>query len=139
MRLEVTQHFAQPLQIVVRQNMAGGAYRDVKGTKAQHQVIEYDLNYQPQPLTPYFNSNVTDIFKNQYLSPRPYRVCFGTGDVSRHLGSVVKLGGEYGREIPGGAGQMLSMPLHPDKQLQSLTLRTLSPDVVIGLMAVTLQ
>ena len=235
-RLEVTQHFAQPLQIVVRQNMAGGAYRDVKGTKAQHQVIEYDLNYQPQPLTPYFNSNVTDIFKNQYLSPRPhtttlqlpvqgigewchpqkmvqindsvfrskivkgvfemagttnhmqsqmdnglvvvtytdgttdslalrnpdnwcpidqdyyldshafrapqprpYRVCFGTGDVSRHLGSVVKLGGEYGREIPGGAGQMLSMPLHPDKQLQSLTLRTLSPDVVIGLMAVTLQ
>jgi hypothetical protein len=31
------------------------------------------------------------------------------------------------------------MPLHADKRLQSLTLRTLSPDVVIGLMAVTLQ
>ena len=71
--------------------------------------------------------------------PRPYRVCFGTGDVSRDLGSVVALGGDYGREIPGGAGQLLTMPLNPQKRLKSLTLRTLSNDVVIGLMAVTLQ
>ena len=71
--------------------------------------------------------------------PRPYRVCFSTGDVSRDLGSVVSLSGEYGREIPGGAGQMLVMPLKPEKQLRALTLRTLSNDVVIGLMAITLQ
>jgi hypothetical protein len=31
------------------------------------------------------------------------------------------------------------MPLNSDKKLVSLTLRTLSNDVVIGLMAVTLQ
>ena len=73
------------------------------------------------------------------VEPRPYRVCFSTGDVSRNLSSIVALKGEYGREIPGGAGQMLSMPLNPRKRLKSLTLRTLSNDVVIGLMAITLQ
>ena len=34
---------------------------------------------------------------------------------------------------------MLRMPLNPEKTLRSLTLRTLSNDVVIGLMAVTLE
>jgi hypothetical protein len=34
---------------------------------------------------------------------------------------------------------MLRMPLDSSKKLKSLTLRTLSNDVVIGLMAVTLQ
>ncbi len=71
--------------------------------------------------------------------PRPYRVCFGTGDVSRDLSSVVSLGGEYGRDIPGGAGQMLVMSLNPKKQLRAFMLRTLSNDVVIGLMALTLS
>ena len=72
-------------------------------------------------------------------TPRPYRVCLGTGDVSRDLGKVLDIRGVYGREIPGGAAQMLCLPLRPKKKLRSLTLRTLSNDVVIGLMAVTLQ
>ena len=71
--------------------------------------------------------------------PRPYRVCFGTGTVSRDLGKALGIKGVYGREIPGGAGQLLRMPLNKDKKLKSLTLRTLSNDVVIGLMGVTLQ
>ncbi len=75
----------------------------------------------------------------QAPQPRPYRVCLGTGDVSRDLGKVLDIKGVYGREIPGGAAQMLSMPLDPKKRLKSLTVRTLSNDVVIGLMAVTLQ
>jgi hypothetical protein len=75
----------------------------------------------------------------QAPQPRPYRVCLGTGDVSRDLGKVLDIKGVYGREIPGGAAQMLSMRLHPQKRLKSLTVRTLSNDVVIGLMAVTLQ
>ena len=303
-RLEITQNFTRPLQIILRQNTGNGGYRDIQGTTAQHQIIEYDvvdvpadvavsdsLPCQQQDVEPllstsfksielgkYFNANVTDIFKNQYLTPRPqtttlqiptqgigewchpqktaeindsvfrtkivkgifqmagipfrtpskgrniiytslwdnypdsvtiplkgrasyvhllmagstnhmqsridngliivtytdgttdtlalrnpdnwcpieqdyyidgkafraaeprpYRVCFGTGDVSRNLGSVVKLQGEYGREIPGGAGQMLTMPIHPEKRLKCLTLKTLSNDVVIGLMSLTLQ
>ena len=71
--------------------------------------------------------------------PRPYRVCLGTGTVSRDLGRELAVKGVYGRELPGGAAQMLRMPLNPRKKLRSLTLCTLSNDVVIGLMAVTLQ
>ncbi len=77
--------------------------------------------------------------------PRPLRVCLGqaTADgkplVSRDLGRELGIKGVYGREIPGGAAQILMMPLNPKKKLRSLTVRTLSNDVVIGLMAVTLQ
>ncbi len=72
-------------------------------------------------------------------SPRPYRVSFGTGTVSRDLGKELSIKGVYGRDIPGGAAQMLRMPLDGTKKLKSLTVRTLSNDVVIGLMGVTLQ
>jgi hypothetical protein len=34
---------------------------------------------------------------------------------------------------------MLKMPINPNKKLKSLTLRTLSNDVVVGLMAITLE
>ena len=71
--------------------------------------------------------------------PRPYRVCLGTGQVSRDLGTLLGIKGVYGREIPGGAAQMLTMPLHADRKLTALRLRTLSDDVVVGLMAVTLE
>ena len=71
--------------------------------------------------------------------PRPYRVCLGTGTVSRDLGEALGLKGADGRYIPGGAAQLLTMPLNPQKKLKSLTVRTLSNDVVIGLMGVTLQ
>ena len=47
--------------------------------------------------------------------------------------------GVYGREIPGGAALLLQMPLNRKKPLRSLTLRTLSNDVVVGLMALTLE
>lgn len=75
----------------------------------------------------------------QTSEPRPYRVCLSNGIVSRNLGQALNIQGVYWREIPGGAAQMLRMKLDPDKELKSLTLRTLSNDVVIGLMAVTLQ
>ena len=75
----------------------------------------------------------------QTTEPRPYRVCLGTGDVSRNLGKTLGIQGVYGREIPGGAAQMLRMRLKPQKKLKSLTVRTLSNDVIIGLMALTLQ
>jgi hypothetical protein len=59
--------------------------------------------------------------------------------VSRDLGRELGIKGVYGREIPGGAAQMLCMPLNRYKTLKSLTVQALSNDVVIGLMAVTLQ
>ena len=85
------------------------------------------------------------------VSPRPYRVSLATGTVSRDLGRAMGLSfasaqgaeigakGADGGEIPGGAAQMLCMPLNPDKKLVCLQLRVLSNDVVVGLMGVTLQ
>jgi hypothetical protein len=64
---------------------------------------------------------------------------FGSGAVSRNLGDVLDIKGVYGREIPGGAAQILTLPLNPAKKLVNITLRTLSNDVVIGLMAVTFE
>ena len=303
-RYEITQHFRQPLKMVLRQNTGLGGYRDTEGTCEQHQVIEVkepehwlrisdpvvsagpNLGLgepttgvkDPQNIDAYFNAKVDDIFKNKYLSPRPqtttlqipvqgvgewchpqytpeindsvfrslirdnrfdvagvpfrtpkegkniiytslwdnypdsivipmkaqvaaayllmagstnhmqsridnglvvatyddnttdtlalrnpdnwcpieqdyyvdgkafytfphrpYRVCFGTGTVSRDLGEALNIKGVYGREIPGGAAQMLRMPLNQNKRLHSITLRTLSNDVVIGLMGITLE
>ena len=309
-RYEITQNFAQPLKIVLRQQLGGGKWRELKGNSDRFQVIETDVpvvepdlrtlpsvvvaeqTVEPAPsaarpmpvrLDAFFNSEVDDIFRNQYLSPRPMtttlqipvqgvgewchpqytpeindsvfrtlivgdhltldgvpfrtpkqgknivytslwdnypdsitiplkgratsacllmagstnhmqsridnglvvaaykdgssdtlrlrnpdnwcpieqdyyvdgkafstpeprplRVCLGraTADgqpvVSRDLGKALDIKGVYGREIPGGAAQILRMPLDKRKKLKSLTVRTLSNDVVIGLMAVTL-
>ena len=82
--------------------------------------------------------------------PRPYRIDFATGKTSREL---MEMGDSYGRGVGGnggpvshhdrnfekGAGIILDMPLNGQKSLKSLTLRTLSNDVVIGLMGITLQ
>ena len=75
----------------------------------------------------------------QTAQPRPYRVSLGTGKVSRDLGRLLNIQGVYGREIPGGAATMLRMPLNQRKKLRNIIVRTLSNDVVIGLMAITLQ
>lgn len=72
-------------------------------------------------------------------SPRPYRLHFQSGRVSDDLGKELGITGVYGRSIEGGAGILLDMPLDPRKELSHLTLETLSNDVVIGLMGVTLQ
>ena len=71
--------------------------------------------------------------------PRPYRLDFASLRASRQL---MPMGDRYGYEqryFEKGAGIVLDMPLNRSKQLQSLTLRTLSNDIVVGLMAVTLQ
>jgi hypothetical protein len=73
------------------------------------------------------------------VSPRPYRVALASGVVSRDLGRALGIKGVEPRLIPGGAAQMLCMRLNPKKKLVSLTLRPLSNDVVVGVMAVTLQ
>ena len=73
------------------------------------------------------------------LSHRPYRISLGTGKVSRDLGRLLAIKGVEPRLIPGGAAQLLCLPLDPKKKVLALTLRTLSNDVVIGLMAVTVQ
>jgi hypothetical protein len=68
--------------------------------------------------------------------PLPPRVDLKTGRV-RLLDPVTFRG--QGRSVPGGAATVLDLTLDPAKQLQSLTLRALANEVVLGLLAVTLQ
>ena len=84
------------------------------------------------------------------LELRPYRVGLASGKVSRHLFRDLHL--EVIRnmadvpgfkkavaEVDGGAAILLDMPLDAKKKLKRLILRTLSNEVVIGLMGITLQ
>ena len=82
--------------------------------------------------------------------PRPYRVGLASGMVSRHLfrdlhveahQTMGDLPGQKKAvaEIDGGAAVMLDMPLDGKKKLKCLRLRTLSNEVVIGVMGITLQ
>lgn len=72
-------------------------------------------------------------------NPRPYRLHFKSGKVSRDLGKELNIKGVYGREIEGGAGVLLDIPLDRSKELKSLSLETVANDVVIGIMGITLQ
>ena len=68
--------------------------------------------------------------------PIPPRVDLRTGRV--RLPELPAFAGE-GRRVPGGAATVLDLPLDPKRRLKSLTVRTLANEVVIGLMAATLE
>lgn len=77
-----------------------------------------------------------DDFQFRRPEPLPVRVDLKTGKVRVLEMSTFK---GTGRTIPGGSATILELPLDPAKTLQSLTVRTLANEVVIGLMAVTLE
>lgn len=97
----IKQNFKRPLQIVIRQNTGNGQYKDTAfGNEQEQRIVVAATGYkEPAPAQPVekpaakgtlfdmvdaescepvdmdkqFNSNVTDIFNNKYLSPRsPY-------------------------------------------------------------------
>jgi hypothetical protein len=68
--------------------------------------------------------------------PLPPRVNLKTGEI-RLLDEQTFEG--RGGPVPGGAATVLQMPLDATKQLRSLTVRTIANEVVIGLMAATLE
>lgn len=80
-------------------------------------------------------------FRVEAGSVPPYRIHFGSGRISRRLGEELGIDATevYGRLIDGGAGMLLDVALDPSRALARIELETLSNDVVIGLMAVTLQ
>jgi hypothetical protein len=81
-----------------------------------------------------------DYFIDDYAfarpEPIPPRVDLKTGKV--RLLDVAAFKGQ-GRTVPGGAATVLDLRLDPAKELQSLTVRTLANEVVIGLMSLTLE
>jgi len=77
-----------------------------------------------------------DDFAFRRPEPLPVRVDLQTGKI-RVLKMEAFKG--KGRTVPGGAATVLDLPLDSAKELQSLTVRALANEVVIGLMSVTLQ
>jgi len=70
--------------------------------------------------------------------PKPYRVALKSGVVSRSWNNIIPHDEVYGRSIDGGAGVILDIPLDKTKELESLQVKTIANEVIIGLMSVTL-
>ena len=68
---------------------------------------------------------------------QPIRIHLKTGEIRTKSYEV--LSKNKGNKIKGGAATVLDLPLNREKTLEKLTLKTLANDVVIGLMAITLE
>jgi len=90
----------------------------------------------PETWWPIEQDYFTDDYQFRLEGPLPTRIDLKTGAV-RVLEAATFKG--QGRTIPGGAATALALALDPEKELQSLTVRALANDVVIGLMAATLE
>lgn len=83
----------------------------------------------------------------------PLRFRFDNGAVGRYINSKEllstvpskqksnekKIGEDNRYAIEKGAGVILKMPLNPTRRIRALLIKTLSNDIVVGVMAVTLQ
>jgi hypothetical protein len=90
----------------------------------------------PETWWPIDQDYFIDDFQFRLDAPLPARVDLETGRVR-----VPDREGFKGRggAIPGGSATVLELALDPTKELRSLTVRALANEVVIGLMAATLE
>ena len=130
----------------MQSRIANGLVR-VTYTDGSSDVLELinPLNWCPVEQAYYTDSHA---FRAARLLP--YRVLLSDGRVSREPDVEFLAAAENGTQlfdavkatdkvIPGGAAQILRMPLDRHKTMKSLTVEALSNDVVIGLMGVTLE
>jgi hypothetical protein len=90
----------------------------------------------PETWWPIEQDYFIDDYQFPMVGPLPPRVDLKTGNI--RVLSLPTFKGE-GRDIPGGAATVLDLALDPKKQLQSVTVRTLTNDSIVGLMSVTLE
>jgi hypothetical protein len=90
----------------------------------------------PETWWPIDQDYFIDDYQFRVDGPLPTRVNLKTGEV-RVLDRTTFKG--QGKTVPGGAATVLDLPLDPTKELRSLTVRALANEVVIGLMAATLE
>lgn len=77
-----------------------------------------------------------DDYQFRMEAPLPVRVNLRTGE-ARVLEAAEFKG--RGGVVPGGAATVLGLPLDPAKEVRTLTVRALANEVVIGLLAATLE
>ena len=92
----------------------------------------------PDTWWPIEQDYLDDGFAFRLGAPKPWRVHLKTGLITQDFTQYTSIRGYSTRAIDGGAATVLELPLDPRKKLQSLTVRALANDVVIGLMSVTL-
>lgn len=120
------------MQCHVTNGMVEIVYRD--GTSSQLTLVN------PETWAPIEQDFYVDGKAFSLKNTRPYRVAFKNGAVSRNLAEEFKIKPTevYGRNIDGGAGIILGLPLDSSKELKELRLKTVANEVIIGLMGVTL-
>ncbi len=74
-----------------------------------------------------------------YRAPALWRLSLQNGALSRTLDKDMGIDEGINRMIEGGAATLVEMAIDPTKELHSLHLETLSNDVVIGLMGITVE
>jgi hypothetical protein len=90
----------------------------------------------PENWWPIDQDLLIDDYQFRVDAPLPERVNLATGQV-RVLDPIAFKG--QGGSVPGGAATVLDLALDARKELKSITVRTTANEVVIGLMAVTLE
>ncbi len=89
----------------------------------------------PETWWPIEQDYFIDDYQFRLEGPLPLRVDLKTGRARKVDRETFK---GQGGVVPGGAATVLHLPLDPDRQLRSLTVRALANDVVIGLLAASL-
>ncbi len=89
--------------------------------------------HNPTTWWPIERDYLIDDYQFRVAGPRPLRVDLATG--------LVRAGGarKGGEEVDGGSATVLGLPLDPGRPLRSLTVRARANDVVIGLLAATIE
>jgi hypothetical protein len=91
----------------------------------------------PQNWWPIEQDYMDDGYAFTIDAPRPVRIHLKTGRITSSLDASDRE--HNGKMIDGGAATVLDIPLRQDKDLLHLRLQTLTNDVVIGLMSLTLN
>ncbi|WP_163716219.1 DUF4450 domain-containing protein [Mangrovibacterium lignilyticum] len=117
----------------MRINLVNGLI-EVNYTDGSSDVLELR---SPENWWPIEQDYYEDGFAFNVNAPRPPRLLLKTGEW--RMETYPLLSKNQTIKIEGGAASLLDLPLNPKKELKSLQLRTLSNDLVIGLMAVTLK
>jgi hypothetical protein len=108
-------------------------------------IIEYtdgshtslDLR-NPETWWPIEQDYMVDGYAFSLKKPKPIRVHLKTGLMTRDFNAYTTLKGFSTYAIDGGAATIFDLPLDSSRKLKNLILKTLSTEVVVGLMGVTL-
>ena len=93
----------------------------------------------PQNWWPIEQDYYVDGFAFTTDAPKPIRISLKTGKEISGDYKYTSIRGFSNFGIDGGAATVLGLPLDNKKQLKDLVLRSVANDVVIGLMALTLE